>query len=171
MSEITNLIKQMHTKFGITSEQVPFSKTEKEFRICAMREEIDEYIESETKEDELDAIVDLVVFALGTLERQGMLEVFDEAFKRVMIANCKKEIGQNQKRGSFQLDLVKPEGWTAPDLSDLVNLNEDIKKLENSISEIENLNDEGEDFDYSIPLENQTKALEIIKTLKKIKNV
>lgn len=119
-SELINLVKQMHTKFGITSEQVPFSKTEKEFRICAMQEELDEYKEAETKEDQLDAIVDLVVFALGTLERQGMLEVFDEAFKRVMIANCKKEIGQNQKRGSFQLDLIKPEGWTAPDLSDLV---------------------------------------------------
>ena len=49
-----------------------------------------------------------------------MLEVFEEAFERVMIANCQKEIGQNQKRGSFQLDLVKPKGWTAPDLSDLV---------------------------------------------------
>ena len=123
MSDITNLVKQMHIKFGITSEEVPFSEEEKKFRICAMQEELDEYKEAETKEDQLDAIVDLVVFALGTLERQGMLEVFDEAFKRVMIANCKKEIGKNQKRGSFQLDLVKPEGWNAPDLSDLVNKN------------------------------------------------
>lgn len=120
MSKITNLIKQMHTKFGITSEEVQFSEKEKKFRICAMQEELDEYKEAKTKEDQLDAIVDLVVFALGTLERQGMLGVFDEAFKRVMIANCKKEIGQNQKRGSFQLDLVKPKGWTAPDLSNLV---------------------------------------------------
>ena len=117
---ITNLVKQMHTKFGITSEEVPFSEEEKKFRICAMQEELDEYKEAETKEDQLDALVDLVVFAMGTAERQGMLEVFDEAFKRVILANCKKEIGQNQKRGSFQLDLVKPEGWTAPDLSDLV---------------------------------------------------
>ena len=112
---ITNLVKMMHNKFGITSEKVPFSEEEKKFRICAMQEELDEYKEAETKEDQLDALVDLVVFAMGTAERQGMLEVFDEAFKRVMIANCKKE-----KRGSFQLDLVKPEGWTAPDLSDLV---------------------------------------------------
>ena len=117
MSDITNLVKQMHTKFGITSEEVPFSEEEKKFRICAMQEELDEYKEAETKEDQLD---DLVVFAMGTAERQGMLEVFDEAFKRVMLANCKKEIGQNQKRGSFQLDLVKPKDWTAPDLFDLV---------------------------------------------------
>jgi hypothetical protein len=115
-----NLIKQMHRKFGITSEQVKFSDEEKKFRICAMQEELDEYKEATSKEDELDALVDLVVFALGTAERQGMLEVFTEAYQRVMVANCQKEIGQNQKRGSFQLDLVKPKGWTAPDLSDLV---------------------------------------------------
>tara|TARA_R110002012_G_scaffold215674_3_gene386702 strand:+ start:4594 stop:4986 length:393 start_codon:yes stop_codon:yes gene_type:complete len=114
------LIKEMHNKFGITSEKVKFSDEEKKFRICAMQEELDEYKEANTKEDQLDALVDLVVFAFGTAERQGMLEVFEEAFKRVMKANCQKEIGQNQKRGSFQLDLVKPKGWTAPDLSDLV---------------------------------------------------
>jgi len=115
-----NLVKQMHQKFGITSDKVKFSDEEKKFRICAMQEELDEYKEATSKEDELDALVDLVVFALGTAERQGMLEVFDEAFYRVMIANCKKEIGTNQKRGLFQLDLVKPKGWTAPDLKDLV---------------------------------------------------
>jgi hypothetical protein len=97
-----------------------FSDEEKKFRICAMQEELDKYKEATSKEDELDALVDLVVFALGTAERQGMLEVFTEAYQRVMVANCQKEIGQNQKRGSFQLDLVKPKGWTAPDLSDLV---------------------------------------------------
>lgn len=119
-STIVGLVEKMHEKFGITSNQVAFSKEEKEFRIAAMREEIDEYIESETKEDELDAIVDLIVFALGTLERSGMISAFEEAFKRVMEANMKKELGANQKRGSFQLDLKKPEGWAAPDLSDLV---------------------------------------------------
>ena len=120
---IVGLVQKMHNKFGITHDKVAFSKEEKEFRIAAMREEIDEYIESETKEDELDAIVDLIVFALGTLERSGMINVFEEAFKRVMEANMKKELGGNQKRGSFKLDLKKPEGWTAPDLSDLVNEN------------------------------------------------
>ena len=115
-----NLIKEMHQKFGITSEKVKFSDEEKKFRICAMQEELDEYKEANSKEDELDVLVDLVVFALGTAERQGLLPVFEEAFHRVMIANCQKEIGTNQKLGSFQLDLVKPKGWTAPILSDLV---------------------------------------------------
>lgn len=120
MNTMLKLVKEMHIKFGITSEKVKFFDEEKKFRILAMQEELDEYKEANTKQDQLDALVDLVVFAFGTAERQGMLEVFEEAFERVMIANCQKEIGQNQKRGSFQLDLVKPKGWTAPDLSDLV---------------------------------------------------
>ena len=44
----------------------------------------------------------------------------DTAFRRVNAANAAKELGPLTKRGSFELDLVKPEGWTAPDLRDLV---------------------------------------------------
>ncbi len=112
-------IKKMHEKFGITSNDIPFSAAEKDFRRWCMQEELDEYVEAETPEDELDALVDLVVFALGTAERQNMLHIFQEAFFRVMKANMGKEVGANKKRGSFQIDLVKPEGWTAPNLSDL----------------------------------------------------
>ena len=108
-------IKDMHTQFGITFEQVKFQSEEKAFRIVAMQEELDEYKDATTPADELDALVDLVVFALGTAERQGYLAVFEEAFNRVMQANMQKEIGTNQKRGSFKLDLVKPEGWTGPE--------------------------------------------------------
>lgn len=120
LNEMLQRLKDMHFKFGITDKHIAFSSEEKQFRIVAMQEELDEYKDAHTKEDELDAIVDLVVFALGTAERQGMLEVFEEAFHRVMNANCAKEVGTNKKRGSFAIDLVKPEGWVAPDLSDLV---------------------------------------------------
>jgi predicted HAD superfamily Cof-like phosphohydrolase len=120
LPEILSRIKKMHTKFGITCDEVPFSLKEKEFRIMAMQEELDEYIDAETREDELDALIDLIVFALGTAERQGMLEVFNQGFNRVMAANCMKEIGPNKKRDSFALDLVKPKGWQSPVLSDLV---------------------------------------------------
>jgi predicted HAD superfamily Cof-like phosphohydrolase len=104
----------------MTHRHVKWSEEEKDFRITCLQEELDEYIDAETKEDELDALLDLVVFAIGTAERQGMLEVFEEGFERVMRANCTKEAGPNKKRGSFALDLRKPEGWHAPDLSDLV---------------------------------------------------
>ena len=116
----TKLIEEMHEKFELQPEVVEFTPSEKQFRIIAMREEISEYEVATTKADELDALVDLIVFALGTVYRQGFMNVFAEAFGRVMRANLKKKIGSHKKRGSFERDLVKPEGWTAPDLTDLV---------------------------------------------------
>lgn len=114
-------IKGMHTQFGITSEDLPtFTQEEKTFRIMAMLEEVEEYACAETVDDELDAIIDLIVFAIGTLERQGLFPVAEEAFNRVMMANCNKELGPNTKRGSFSLDLVKPKRWLAPQFRDLL---------------------------------------------------
>lgn len=117
-------IIKMHEKFNLTPEQVQWTEEEKQFRIKAMLEEISEFKESETREDQLDALVDLVVFALGTAYRMDFYDVFDIAFIRVMKSNRMKEVGANhnksETRGAFHIDLVKPEGWQAADLSDLV---------------------------------------------------
>jgi len=113
-------ILQMHEQFGMTCHDVDFSAKEKEFRYTAMLEEIVEYRDADLPEDELDALVDLVVFALGTVERMGWADVYEEAFTRVMAANMQKQVGTNKKRGDFHIDLIKPDGWEAPDLKDLV---------------------------------------------------
>ena len=114
----------MHDKFKIRGRDIPFSSEEKEFRICAMQEELDEYRQADTPEEELDALVDLVVFTLGTAERQQRLHIFYAAFCRVMEANMKKELGANMKRGSFHIDLIKPKNWIAPDHSSLFLISE-----------------------------------------------
>tara|TARA_R110000822_G_scaffold118946_7_gene251809 strand:+ start:95 stop:499 length:405 start_codon:yes stop_codon:yes gene_type:complete len=115
-------IVEMHNKFNQLNADVPFSKHEKEFRIICIMEEVMEYKDASTKEDELDALVDLVVFALGTAQRQGMIHIFQQAYDRVMDKNMEKEVGPKDERAmAFHLDLVKPEGWTAPDFSDLFN--------------------------------------------------
>ncbi len=132
-------IAKMHLKFGITHKHLKWTEEEKDFRLLAMQEEIDEYMEAETREDELDALLDLVVFAMGTAERQGLLNVFEEGFMRVMRANCNKEIGKNAKRGNFQIDLVKPEYWKPPILTDLVNLEDkQIEMFQYSQEELDN---------------------------------
>lgn len=113
-----NRIRAMHDQFGIT--EVPFSFQEKSFRIAAMQEELDEYHAAISEAEELDALVDLLVFTLGTVDRHGWTNVFEEAFNRVMDANMAKELGANNKRGGFKLDLRKPEGWKAPNMEDLV---------------------------------------------------
>ena len=56
----------------------------------------------------------------GTAERAGLSDVFDIACGRVMQANMKKEVSPLLKRGGFEYDLIKPEGWKSPVLVDLV---------------------------------------------------
>ena len=112
-------IAVMHEQFGITHWQIPSSSKERMFRYEAFLEEAKEYLEATTDEARLDALVDLVVFALGAADREGYLGVWDTAYRRVMEANLNKTLGPNTKRGSYELDLIKPEGWEPADLSDL----------------------------------------------------
>lgn len=74
-------------------------------------------------EEMLDAHVDQFYVLLGTVYLQGLLPVFEEAWRRVHAANMAKvraqPDGSDSKRGSAY-DVVKPEGWVAPDHSDLV---------------------------------------------------
>lgn len=74
-------------------------------------------------EEMLDAHVDQFYVLLGTVYLQGLLPMFEEAWRRVHAANMAKvraqPDGSDSKRGSAY-DVVKPEGWVAPDHSDLV---------------------------------------------------
>jgi predicted HAD superfamily Cof-like phosphohydrolase len=115
-SKVMDLVKAMHEKFGIENTTGPSHLTaeEKEFRSAAMLEELNEYIAADTLVDQYDALLDLIVFAVGTLERHGFPLL--AGFEKVMEANMAKELGQNgEKRGGFKRDLVKPEGWTPPE--------------------------------------------------------
>lgn len=63
----------------------------------------------------LDALVDIVYFAVGTAVQLDM--EFMPAFVRVHNANMQKVRAYTERSA---VDLVKPPGWKAPDLSDLV---------------------------------------------------
>ena len=66
-------------------------------------------------EEVVDALIDLCVVAIGTLD---LFEVNAyEAWNQVLAANLNKKVGVKESRPNpFGLpDLVKPEGWTAPD--------------------------------------------------------
>jgi len=137
----------MHDKFQLSNNigPQPLTKEEAIFRCKAMYEELMEYIsavfetdfdeeirifnqrinqvkykEDQDLESQFDALIDLGVFTMGTAERQGF--PWDEGFMRVMTTNLQKELaGSNEasKRG-FKRDLVKPDGWKSPILTDLV---------------------------------------------------
>lgn len=115
-SRLMVLIKMMHKKFQLNNEGEPclLSDEEKQFRCKALQEELDEYKNANSLVDQYDALLDLIVFAIGTLERQGLPLL--EGFDAVMKANLNKEIGINAKRGNFQRDLVKPQNWVGPEV-------------------------------------------------------
>ncbi len=72
------------------------------------------------KADMLDALVDLVVVAMGTAHHCGW--DFETAWKRVHDANMLKTAVNEESVGgrSMEFDLKKPEGWVAPVLQDCV---------------------------------------------------
>lgn len=110
-------IVEFHDKFGLLYYDLPRELPEdlRDFRINFMKEELTEYINAKTKEDMLDALVDLCYVALGTAQLHGFN--FNEAWKRVHAANMAKVRAPSERS---EYDIVKPEGWTPPDLSDLV---------------------------------------------------
>lgn len=111
------LVETMHLKFAIPEDE---SFKNMLFRVTAMQEELAEFggaVLGRDRAAQLDALVDLTVFAFGTAVQLGFsAEQFEGAFAEVMRANMAKKLGPNNKRGNHSLDLVKPEGWQAPNL-------------------------------------------------------
>jgi predicted HAD superfamily Cof-like phosphohydrolase len=129
-------IAAMHTKFGVNSviRELPKEKLETflKFRIAFLQEELDELIDASTNpdykrptdraEDVVDALIDLCVVAIGTLD------AFDvdshEAWRRVDEKNMLKNSGANPSRPNplGLPDMIKPSGWVAPTHADNVGL-------------------------------------------------
>ena len=92
-----------------------------QFRINFLQEELDEMKKAATPnqpidgEEVVDALIDLCVVAIGTLD------LFDinayEAWDEVLKANMNKKVGIKETRPNplGLPDLIKPEGWKAPD--------------------------------------------------------
>lgn len=126
MTDLFRDITEFHTKFRLSgaSKPSPLEDEMSRFRVRFLGEELVEYTSAVRQQDlegQLDALVDLVYVALGTAYLQGF--DFNEAWRRVHEANMKKvraERPSDSKRGT-SFDVVKPEGWTPPDLSDLVS--------------------------------------------------
>lgn len=116
-NKLLQTVKQMHQKFGLENNGGPnfLDAEEKTFRIKALREEITEYEQSTELVNEYDALIDLLVFTIGTFERQGF--PLQPGFDAVMACNMQKTLAgsnENSKRG-FKRDLVKPSGWVGPE--------------------------------------------------------
>jgi len=87
------------------------------FRADFLQEELNELYEaiySEAPDEIVDALIDLIVIALGTLDAFNIN--IKTAWNRVHHANMQKETGVKDTRPNplGLPDLIKPEGWEAP---------------------------------------------------------
>jgi hypothetical protein len=111
-------IAHMHAHYGF-HEKIKELGPDKlkmllEFRIHFLEEEMKELVTADGPEDVVDALIDLCVVAIGTLD---LFEVdAEEAWRRVHAANMAKKAGikPNRPNPLGLPDLMKPEGWVAP---------------------------------------------------------
>jgi len=119
-------IYDMHEKFGVqrwVTEQIQFGNKEKlqeflKFRLRFLQEELGEMAvacDEKNPEEVVDALIDICVVAIGTLDAFGIDS--HEAWNEVHSANMAKEPGVKESRPNplGLPDLIKPEGWTGPD--------------------------------------------------------
>ena len=92
------------------SQLVAFFKFRKEF----LAEELTELEDAKSADDVVDALIDLLVVAIGTLDSFGVDG--QKAWDEVHTKNMQKHAGSNPSRpNEFGLpDLIKPPGWKPP---------------------------------------------------------
>ncbi|MCL2082329.1 MAG: hypothetical protein FWH04_03710 [Oscillospiraceae bacterium] len=114
MNDSWQKVKDFHKAFGLPHREKPqmltAERTQK--RALWMREEIQEFIDSATIEDQADAMIDLVYFALGTLVEMGVSP--GELFGIVHTANMQKLWPDGKVHYNADGKVIKSENWQDP---------------------------------------------------------
>jgi predicted HAD superfamily Cof-like phosphohydrolase len=100
----------------------------RKYRAIWMAEEIVEFVGAEELVDQVDSMLDLIVFALGTLVEMGVdpRELFDE----VHYANIQKLWPDGKPRYREDNKLMKPASWEPPQYMMHKILNQRLKAEE-----------------------------------------
>ena len=118
---------EMHQKYGVNEwfeqnkdDNVLMSKY-LQFRMLMINEELHETLQAVNmgnQEEIVDGLIDLCVFAIGTLDVFGVDA--NKAWDAIYAANMNKKVGVKPGRPNpFGLpDLLKPAGWQGPNHED-----------------------------------------------------
>jgi len=124
-------IADMHRKFGV-NDAVRKMDADKlkaflEFRIRFLQEELDEMRNADDPEEVTDALIDLCVVAIGTMDALDINAHI--AWDEVHRANMSKQVGIKDSRPNplGLPDLIKPKGWIAPFHTGNIGLLEKLK--------------------------------------------
>ena len=117
-------MQEMHAKYGVDKwmdkeKTSDWSRLNKymQFRLAMMQEELDETkaaFNDRNAPEMVDGIIDLCVFAIGTLEVFGVDA--NKAWDEVYRANMAKQVGIKEGRPNplGLPDLKKPDDWQGP---------------------------------------------------------
>lgn len=125
-SKWVQAIADMHTKFGVNPVIDDLGPEELkaflQFRIDFLQEELTEMKDAKTADDVVDALIDLCVVAIGTLD--AFRVDAEKAWDRVHEKNMQKEPGIKLSRPNplGLPDLIKPPLWEPPYHYDNVGL-------------------------------------------------
>ena len=108
-------------KFMRACEQTVGEFNEAQYQLYCnlISEEFNELVASTTKTDDLDALIDILVVTIGAIHSLGADP--EGAWKEVMSTNfakIDKQTGRVRKREDGK--VLKPAGWTPPDLEQFV---------------------------------------------------
>jgi predicted HAD superfamily Cof-like phosphohydrolase len=96
-----------------------FNEAQYQLYCNLINEEFNELVDSKTKVDDLDALIDILVVTIGAIHSLGVDA--EGAWKEVMSTNFAKidsETGKVRKREDGK--VLKPTGWTAPELEQFI---------------------------------------------------
>lgn len=106
-------VREFHEKFGSPHkdipELVPVDRVEKRYNW--MLEEINEFKEAKSLDEQADAMIDLIYFALGTMVEMGVKP--EELFDIVHRANMSK-LWEDGKPRMKDTKVMKPPTWVDP---------------------------------------------------------
>ena len=118
--QMTNPFRDQE-KFMRACEQSVGEFNEAQYQLYCnlISEEFNELVASKTKVDDLDALIDILVVTIGAIHSLGADA--EGAWKEVMSTNfakIDKQTGRVRKREDGK--VLKPAGWTPPDLEPFV---------------------------------------------------
>ena len=111
--EFNRIIQQVEYR-----DRVPLKNKEKQWLLTCLREEADEFDEALDRVQQVDALIDSMIFAAGGLFRMGLTaRQAEDCMNAVMDANFQKKLGQKEGR-VFEgvADATKPDDWVGPEM-------------------------------------------------------
>ena len=108
-------VKEFHQAFHLPVATSPthLEKIRVELRAKWIQEEVVEFLRATSIVDQVDAVTDLIYFAIGVFVEMGVDG--SKIFELVHQANMSKIGRHNKALYNFEGKVIKPDGWISPE--------------------------------------------------------